>query len=63
MITKVSIWRCKCSARLKVVGETDEDQPLAVSVAKCPQCLETQVIHCHRINSVTIGQEESAQID
>jgi hypothetical protein len=29
-------------------------------VAECPQCQDTQVIHCRRINSITIEQEESA---
>jgi hypothetical protein len=56
MMTVVIIWRCKCGARLKAIGETDPNQPSGVSVAKCPECQETQVINCHRINSVTIEE-------
>jgi hypothetical protein len=59
MSTAVLSWRCKCGARLKVLGETDQDQPLAVSVARCPECLEMQVIHCCRIHSVTVEREEA----
>jgi len=60
MSTVVTTWRCKCGARLKVLGETEQDQPLAVSVATCPDCLNTQVIHCVRIHSVTVDRDEAA---
>jgi hypothetical protein len=60
MMTIVISWRCKCGARLKAIGETDPDQPSGASVAKCPECLETQEINCNHINSVTVEDEESA---
>jgi hypothetical protein len=61
MITTVSTWRCKCGARVKALGEGDQNQPLATAVAECPTCGDKQVIHAAHILGVTHETDEAAQ--
>jgi hypothetical protein len=61
MIHSVSIWRCKCGARINVLGEADQNQPLATAVAECPTCGDRQVICGARILSVTQETDEAAE--
>jgi len=60
MIKTVSIWRCKCGARLKAVSESQAEQPSATSVAACPQCGEQHVVDAAYIISVTLDVDETS---
>jgi hypothetical protein len=61
MMHSVSIWRCKCGARINALGEGDQNQPLATAVAECPTCGDKQAIYAARILSVTREADEAAQ--
>jgi len=52
MARMVSLWRCTCGTRVKVVAETDST-PSAHVDAACPGCGETQAIRAARIITVT----------
>jgi hypothetical protein len=57
MITGVAAWRCTCGVSVKVVTETDRgtfSDPDRL-MAACPNCKDKQVIHAHRIISVTVN--------
>ena len=49
MIYSVSVWRCKCGVRVKVVAELDENKPRATAFTSCPNCNEL-----HMLNAKTI---------
>src|SRR5262249_8153792 len=57
MITGVAAWRCKCGVSVKVVTETDRGMSSDPDrlIAACPNCKDEQVIHAHRIISVTVN--------
>jgi len=62
MITSVSMWRCKCGVRVKVISETDRKAPAPTPIAiECPGCGDTQGIPAHRIIYVTSEREETAK--
>jgi hypothetical protein len=59
MITSVSVWRCKCGVRIKVISETDRKAiPPSSIVVACP---DGQGIPAHRIGSVTNERDEAAK--
>jgi hypothetical protein len=53
MIHSVSIWRCKCGVRVKVVAELDEKNPRAIALASCPNCNEQQMMNANRIITIS----------
>jgi hypothetical protein len=61
MITTVSTWRCKCGARIKVVGQTPKGQPSPTQPAACPQCGDTQMIYGTTILSISIEEDAKVQ--
>ena len=48
----VVLWRCKCGAHLKVIGESDQAKPRASQTTACPKCGEKQVVYAEKIHSV-----------
>jgi predicted RNA-binding Zn-ribbon protein involved in translation (DUF1610 family) len=64
MITNIAMWHCKCGTNVKVVTEThraniDHRDRL---FAACPKCGETQIIHGHRIVSVTEDSFQDSKV-
>jgi hypothetical protein len=53
MIHSVSVWRCKCGVRVKVVSEVDENKPRATALAPCPNCNELQMMNASRIIAIS----------
>jgi hypothetical protein len=51
-------WRCKCGVRVKVVGETDSDNPTAKTTVICPSCADEQIIGASKVLSVTKDEDE-----
>ena len=52
MLTIVTIWLCKCGARLKVVAEADQKEPRDMWTVSCPHCGDLQEIRADRIVSI-----------
>ena len=62
MITSVSMWRCKCGVRVKVISEADRKAPPATPIMiACPSCGDGQAIPANRIISVANEQDEAAK--
>jgi hypothetical protein len=62
MIHGVATWRCKCGVRVKVVTETDRsrmDEHTSVK-ARCPKCGDVQIVHAHRIITITTVEIDEA---
>jgi hypothetical protein len=59
MINVVFSWRCKCGARVKVLGETDAANPTAKSTVKCPGCNDPQTLVVSKVVSVVQEEDES----
>ena len=55
-------WRCKCGVRVKAVGETDPDNPLAQCTVQCPDCREEQTLSASKIVSVTNERDEASRV-
>jgi hypothetical protein len=49
MIHSVSVWRCKCGVRVKVVAELDENKLRATAFTSCPNCNEPHMMNANRI--------------
>jgi len=59
-INIVATWVCKkCGTRVKVVAETDRDEPIATVAAACPNCGYQQPIHAHRIYAVIADESDT----
>jgi hypothetical protein len=48
----VVLWRCKCGAHIKVIGEAEQTHPRASQMAACPKCGEKQLVHAEKILSI-----------
>jgi len=57
MIRAVFSWRCRCGVRVKVIGETEQQNSMAESVVKCPRCSNEQIIGTSKVISVIQEQE------
>jgi len=59
-MTTVSIWRCKCGVRIKVISDLDRDHPSETREVACPKCGHKQKVHGQTIVSVTAQQVVSS---
>ncbi len=57
MARMVTLWRCKCGTRIKVVAETGSI-PSASQTASCPTCREPHTVHADKIISVIEDMSE-----
>jgi hypothetical protein len=62
MVPTVTIWRCKCGVRIKVLAELDQSQPPNTITISCPKCGSQQVIRAHNIKSLTTENVTSSGI-
>jgi hypothetical protein len=58
MVRAVFTWRCKCGVRVKVIGETNQKNPMTTSAVKCPACGEEQIIVASKVFSVSEERDE-----
>ena len=63
MIHSVSIWRCKCGVRVKVVAELDENKPRATALASCPNCNELQMMNANRIIATIETLPDASEVE
>jgi hypothetical protein len=45
----VSVWRCKCGIRIKVVTDVDLDKPMQTVSVFCPTCHDEQILSGHTV--------------
>ena len=52
MLTIITIWLCRCGARLKVLAEAVQNEPCDTWTVSCPHCGDLQEIRADRIVSI-----------
>jgi hypothetical protein len=58
-ITMVARWRCHCGVHIKVLAETDRDNPVvATRSAACPECGNQRIIYAERIMSIEMDSKD-----
>jgi hypothetical protein len=58
MTKRVTMWRCKCGVRVKVVTEMDIEDPTTTVIIKCPLCGDAQVISADQLVALNTENDD-----
>jgi hypothetical protein len=48
----VTVWRCSCGMRIKVIAEAPQNRARGSQLAACPKCGAKQIVEAERIISI-----------